>query len=204
MARRATLIVGLLLIVPSSGFAALCEVQGNLVQNCGFESGLQSWTTLDIVGTSTPSEFVNSGTTSAALATLAGSSGSISQSIVTDAGQAYLVSFWFMTDIGGTFEATWNGASMFSTVAPTGAPYSLFQFSVVGSGAADVLRFSATTPPPPDPGGDGTWYADDVTVVATPTSVPEPASLTLLTGGLGAIGVARRLRRPRTGRFSVR
>ncbi|HKE85137.1 MAG TPA: PEP-CTERM sorting domain-containing protein [Vicinamibacterales bacterium] len=195
MARTATLLVALLLIVPSSGFAALCEVQGNLVQNCGFESGLQSWTAFDLTGTSASSEFVNSGTTSAALATLAGSSGSISQSILTDSGQTYLVSFWFMTDIGGTFEATWNGASMFSTVAPASAPYSLFQFSVVGSGAAGILRFFATTPEPPDPGGDHTWYVDDVSVVATPTSVPEPASLTLLSAGLGAIAVTRRLRR---------
>ena len=173
---------------------SVCDaVPNNLVQNCGFESGIgNGWNPL---GNFATSDIVNahSGLHAAALATTqtdgTSSTGSISQSLSTIVGQTYQVSFWFMTDIaGGTFAVSWNGTQMLFVPSGVASGYSLFQFLATAHGTSSTLQFDATTPPV-DPGAD-TWYVDDVSVVAAnATPVPEP--LTLLVLGAGLLGVLR-------------
>ena len=165
---------------------SLCSnVSGNLLLNCGFESGLLDWSGTGDFGLSARSQ---SGSLAAYLAHTALSEGTISQEVATEAGRPYDLEFWVLGDIlGDPFQAIWNGASVFSIFATpdTLNVYRPIQV-VTGTGADTLSFFGAGT----DPGGDHTWYVDDVSLVARNSeTVPEPSTLFVL--GTGIAGVLR-------------
>jgi hypothetical protein len=172
---------------------SICDsIAGNLVQNCGFETGnFDHWTPNAAFAQVMPaSRFfsVNSGTFAAGLGT-SGSSGDLSQTISTISGDTYKVSFYLdvggatlipnslMVSLGGVL-----GEDLTDITTPGG--YELFSFTALVPVTDALLDFSFRD-------DLGVLGLDDVSVVNVTTS--EPGSLALI--GLGllmVIGVIRR------------
>jgi hypothetical protein len=166
---------------------------GNIVTNCGFETGdFTGWTAVDGSGFT----FVagagfdtgpNTGNFFAALGAV-GADGTVSQALSTVAGQQYSFSFYLASD-GGTpsdFRAQWDGTNLVSLTNTPAGPHSLYSFTVTGTGA-DTINFLERNDP-------GYWGLDDVAVVAT----PEPSSLFgsfLLLGLLAGCGAVYKRRK---------
>jgi hypothetical protein len=171
--------------------AGLCEGPGNLVANCGFETGdLTGWNSGGNLGFTavTSALYVNSGNFGFQMGPQ-GSTGFISQNLSTINGQGYTFSFFLMND-GGTpnfFSASWNGSSLLS-FSDTGAiPFAQFSFSVTGTGS-DVVRFDFQQDP-------AYWGLDDVSVDSGLTAAPEPGTLAMLLAGIiPVVAIARRRR----------
>lgn len=188
---------GLLAVTVLIGFAGAasatpseCDaVSGNLVLNCGFETGdFTDWNTAGDNNTFVASSFdegPNSGTFFAALGNV-GFNGIVSQIITDTAGASYTLSYWFASDGGlpNYFEADWNGTTLPGSVeSNVGAfGYQNFTFKVTGTGS-DTLTFLERNDP--------AWQAlDDISLV------PEPASVLLFGTALAfGFGVARRGKR---------
>jgi hypothetical protein len=209
------LITGGLLYMALPGFASgvsICDgVIGNIVTNCGFEAGVYTstvggftnsdvpdgwtanaafdeFTSFNIVGTSP----VNSGTFALSI----GDDDPqplpvLSQTLTDISGTTYKGSLW--VDYGGAgtsdtlpfFKVLINGTTEvnFNSLAP--GAYTEYTFSFTGTGS-DVLSLEGNTSPVE-------WFVDDVVVTAgSASSVPEPRSALLLTGGFGAFLIARR------------
>jgi hypothetical protein len=179
------------------------SVTGNLVTNCGFETGdFIGWTVggntsnpggnyygVDALDLSTGNfgaymsqDYVDGGATSVTL----------SQTLATVAGASYLVSFFLEQDtapfIGYThaFTATWGGSTQLSltpTVSATGpvAVFTQYSFIVPATGASTVLKFAFEN-------DDSYWSFDDVSVAA----VPEPSTFVLAGAALGGLALLRR------------
>jgi hypothetical protein len=176
----------------------ICDgIAGNVVANCGFETGdFTRWTLNNTNATGGQTfgfdEGPNSGSYFAALGNV-GSDGSVSRALAgTAAGQTYTFSFYLASD-GGTpsdFQAQWDGVSLVSLTNPPATPYTLYSFTVTSTGA-DSINFIERNDP-------SYWGLDDVSVVAS-TATPEPSSLFgsfLLLGllaGCGAIYKRRKL-----------
>lgn len=168
---------------------ALADV--NLVQNPGFETGnLTGWTGpadgTVYVGGSQTAEGVHSGTY-AAFFFEDGSLSGISQVIATAPGQAYTFSFWFASD-GDTpneFQAYFGGTEVFDAVNAPASGYTLESFTVTASSASSTIALDGRD-------DNGFLALDDVSVVAAPAAVPEPATLALLGGTLLGVGAFRR------------
>jgi hypothetical protein len=187
-----------------AGSISICNgISGNLIQNCGFETGgagntaPPSWTTSnftggddDIVGSP-----VNSGSFSLQIANDESFGAAvISQSFSDIVGATYQFTFYLFDGAGTNtsnqlFQAFWDstsGTPVFSN-SGGGTPASGFTeetFSETGTGSDSITFTSYNTP--------DWYYLDDVSVVETagpPTSsAPEPSSLMLL--GVGAVGLA--------------
>jgi hypothetical protein len=176
-------------ISPSFAGTSLCDaVAGNLVVNCGFETGdFTGWTVLNNDGfTSVQSTFdlgPNSGTFYAALGTIGGDA-TIEQTITDVPGQTYLFSFYHGSDGGqpNDFTAEWDGTPLLSLTDLPATPYTLYSFTETGTGS-DTISFLARN----DPSFDA---LDDVVVSGT----PEPASLPLVAIALGGIALVYRRR----------
>jgi type 1 fimbria pilin len=176
-----------------SGCAA---VSGNLVLNCGFETGTFSdWTvggnTSDLTISSLP-EFAHSGNDGVAFGEV-GSDGFLSQTLTTAPGRAYTISVWY--DPSGAspsnFDIQWDGLTLLSlsNVTPgwlgSGSP--AWRDEVVDAtgtgrdtltlGFRDVPSFSGL---------------DDISVTDPPPPIPEPASLLALGSALLGLGFCRR------------
>ncbi len=161
-------------VVGSCGSAA-----GNLVANCGFETGnTNSWTASnfangwDVVVT-TP---VNSGN----YAMRIGNDNSygaavLSQTIADTPGVSYTFSFYLQSQSYGTvksFQAMWNGSTLLN-LGPTlnsAFGWTQYSFTVTGTGS-DTIKFQAISDP-------GYFYLDDVVVTnVAPNGVVGGSSL---------------------------
>lgn len=168
----------------------------NLLSNGSFQTGsFSSWTT---GGNFEDTEVVSGafydytggqdGNTFYAVLGPVGSDGTLSQSFATTAGTRYTFSFWIASvgDADSDFSAYWDGTQIYSVTDPdTGANWSQLTFTETGTGH-DTIQFDFRD----DPEYIG---LDNVSVVAAPSSTPEPSSFLLMgSGALALAGVIRR------------
>ena len=180
-------------LIPTSALGAQLApcgaVTGNLLQNCGFETGdFAGWTQSG----NTDSTFVvgdfdgflpNSGTQLAALGP-SGSDGFLSQTVTTIPDDFYAIS-WYLASDGGTpnkFNATWDGNSIFSGTNIAVPDFVLYSFTQVATTASTTISFGFSSEP-------GFLALDDTSVVDTsvPNDVPEPGSIVLIGAGVTAL-----------------
>jgi hypothetical protein len=134
---------------------ALCpRIPGNLVANCGFESGdFQAWVGtwyrgLDVSG--------NPHTGAWALVCDTDSWGAvIEQQLATTPGATYQLCYWLAA--GGDFQVTWDGVVIRDFIDSPGLVYRQTCHDVVASGGSTTLKFGFRWGP--------SWL-DDVSVVA--------------------------------------
>jgi hypothetical protein len=188
-----------------AGSLSVCDaVRGNIVANCGFETGdFSGWT---ISGnTANPGGNYNGAD---AFDAHSGNYGAymsqdffvgttpvdLSQTLTTVAGGQYQVTFWLdqntapTTGYTHTFSATWNGTttmlSLMPTVAvpgPTGV-FTEYQFDETATGASTALNFAFEN-------DDSYWSFDDVSAAKT----PEPPAGVLTGTALCALLLLRRM-----------
>lgn len=205
LTRSAVLFVSFALPLAATSTAlassSVCDATaGNLVTNCGFETGdFTGWTVVDPSSNTYVNSYApNSGNYSAQLGAFGGA-GTVSQTITDTAGQAYNFTFYLENEIatdgdGNPYPGTNAfGVSVIDTngdtdvlLAPTSidqtADYELYSYSFIGTGS-DTIQFSDDNEP--------SYYSlDDVTVNE---QTPEPSSLALMgTGALVFAGITRR------------
>ena len=176
----------------------------NLVTNGSFENDTVffGWTQFGNTGDSGVSESWIDGTDPVdgahqAYFGPAGSNGGIRQDINTTAGLAYNVSFYvrqlsgtglmdFSANLGGGPTVALSGGPGFDP----GKPYTLYQFSVLGTGSPMTLEFNFRNDP-------AFFLLDNVVVTErSATAIPEPGAWTLMIlGFMTAGGMLRRSRR---------
>ena len=189
--------------------SSVCDgVAGNLVANCGFETGdFTSWT---LSGNDVPGEegnlygvegtdpvdsiIPNSGSYQAFFATLDSNATKLSQDITTTAGDQYTITFWVAQDTASSSEygnellASFGGTSLVDDSDVVVEGYTEYTYNVGPvSGSSNTLELTFGN-------GLGEFLLDDVSVVDNgPVVTPEPDSLLLFgTGLLALVGVARR------------
>lgn len=185
-------------------------VAGNLVTNCGFETGdFTGWT---LSGNDVPGELNNlygvegtdpvdgtsphSGSDQVFIGDLVSNATTLSQSIATTAGDKYTITFWVVQDTAPTDDpesdnellASFGGTTLVDQTDVAEEGYTAYTFSNVDATSASSaldLTFGNNL---------GEFLLDDVSVVnTTPVVTPEPGSLLLFcTGLLALVGVARR------------
>jgi hypothetical protein len=179
------------------------SVPGNLVQNCGFETGdFTGW----IIGGNMQNPginwgvdgvFPNSGNYGAFLGA-AGAPITLSQTVAALANGSYQVTFYARQesqDASGAnvhaFSVSFDGKVLDSesNVAATDS-YVKYSFltSTGATGNSNVLQFNFQN-------DDSFFDFDDVSVTAVSSAAPEPASFLLVIPGLGALFVLGRRRK---------
>jgi hypothetical protein len=184
--------------VPAVDPPSICDaVAGNLVANCGFETGtFASWTQSGNTGFTgiESGAAANSGTYSAFFGPV-GSEGFLTQDLATSTSSTYSLSF-FLANEGGCnqsgnsdceFNVSWDGSTIYDNLFPAGSAYTMFTFTgLTASTGSTALQFSFRQDP-------AFFHLDDVVV----QSAPEPGSLALLSFGLasGLLGWRKKIRK---------
>ena len=171
---------------PVAAAPSLCDsISGNLVVNCGFETGdLSGWTNFGNTGFTSVGTPPHTGSFAANVGPV-GSDGFLSQLLPIVPG-IYQVDVWFQSDGGipGDFTVTFDGIQGVSLVNPAPFAYTEFSFLVSSAGGPASLVLAFRNDP-------GFYQIDDISVVP----VPEPSTLGLI--GLGLLGVGAMARRRR-------
>ena len=168
-------------------------VAGNLVANCGFESGSFSGYTLS--GNTTNSGVdafsAHTGGYGAYFANRGGSQ-TLAQTFATTAGGRYTFSFFLLSEdaLPGTafFRAFFDGQQVFDLETQAGLNYTRYSMTTTATGAATEMRFVVENDP-------SFYQLDDVSVAPAATTTPEPASAALVGAGLLSLAAAARRRR---------
>ncbi len=186
------LLAGLMLATTPVWSQSQCDqVAGNLIANCGFETGdFTGWTWTGNMGATLVSNgYAHSGNFGAQLGPV-GSDGFLTQQI-GDNSNVYLISFWLEMNGGPTndFTVFWNGNDIGPDLVNVQAfpyvQYSGLFLGNVGAGS-NTITFQYRQDP-------SYWGLDDVVVLNAGSATPEPASLLLFgTGIVGLAGVVRR------------
>jgi hypothetical protein len=207
-----TLIFGFGLIagIDVANATSVCDsLSGNLVGNCGFETG--SFTSWTLSGNDVPLQenslygvegidpldgiSPNSGNSQAFFGDLVANVTVLSQTLSTSSGEMYTVSWHLAQDTSATSSfpnvliVSFGGVSLVSQTDVPVQGYTDYSFSVEATSPSSLLTFAV--------GNDlGQFLLDDVSVVRQSESVtPLPAALPLFAGGLGVVGLLARRRK---------
>ncbi len=171
------------------------QMAGNLVANCGFETGTFSSYTRSGDTASSGVDQISSHTGSyGAYFGTRGASQTLAQTLATTAGTPYTISFSLLSEDAlpgpAFFRAFFGGQSVFDLSGQAPLDYTSYRFTGIATGATTELQFVTQN--------DLSFYdLDDVSVTLGATTIPEPTTVALIGGGLLALGAAARRRRVR-------
>jgi hypothetical protein len=158
-----------------------------LVSNGGFETGdLSSWTEYGSPGmTGVDSNAAHSGVYGAYFGPVH-EYDFISQTLTTEAGTIYELTFWERFDVGVPAQVWWDGNLVYNLAGAPGEVWTMITVSdLVATGESTVLALGFWNPP-------AYTEVDDIDVVATGSSVPEPSTFILGVAGLAGLVLRRR------------
>jgi hypothetical protein len=170
----------LLTLTAAAALSSATPAFANLVNNPGFElTGFTDWTQFGNTGAtgvsgSSPTGVGPHGGLQLGWFGAVGSDGGIYQDLTTVALQTYNLTFWLANDPGtpNDWSVLWNGVSIGGAVNAPPFGYTLFSFTVLGTGL-DELRFSFRQDP-------RYFELDDISV--TSTSAPDGGNTLWLLG----------------------
>jgi hypothetical protein len=161
------------------------QARADLIVNGGFETGdFTGWSlsgNTGFSGVASGAPFAHSGTYGAYFGAV-GSDGILTQAqnVNTVVGHTYTFSFWLYNE-GGTpndMSASFGSDTVLSLTNAPAMAYTEFTYNVVATSTSTSVSFSFRQDP-------AYWGLDDVSLVDTTVTTPEPASLTML--GLGTM-----------------
>jgi MYXO-CTERM domain-containing protein len=197
--------------------SSLCTgVSGNLVVNCGFETG-------DLTGWTVGGDTLNPGGNYYGVDGLDANSGNdgaymsqdflddgigtvtLSQTLTTGVGSTYTVSFWLEQDSAPTLgynhaiTATFGGSTMLNLVQTIADPglnglFTEYTYTESATAASTPLTFAFEN-------DDSYWSFDDVSVTQSAAATPEPATWLLAGVALAGLFLMRRGKTADSGRF---
>lgn len=176
--------------------SACAAVAGNLVANCGFETGsFSGWTLGGDTSNSGVDMFSSHTGRYGAYFANNGAPQTVAQTLATTAGTRYTYRFWLLSEDltyqgPAFFRALVGGQPLFDLEGQATGSFTAYSFSAVATGASTPLQFVVENAP-------SFYQLDDVSVAPSATITPEPASAALVGGGLLALGAAARRRRAR-------
>lgn len=179
---------------PAAAQSACAAVAGNLVANCGFETGTFSGWTLagDLSNTGVDQFSAHSGSYGASFANNVGSE-TLTQTLATVVGTRYTYRFWLLSE-DPTYTRTAfvrafvGGQQLFDLEGQAAGAYTAYAFAATATSASTQLQFVIENAP-------SFYQLDDVSAAPAATTTPEPATTALLGAGLVALGVTAMRRR---------